>query len=310
MKISSNVFEDLAESFLVRLSPTHGVLDLSVCTYASLGAVIKLIPLLYTAHWKLVEESAAFRIGFLPPRNEVLRFLYKLGFFSLVAIDEVFIGANEWARAEIEWNGRRSRGKRVAARNYPYMPLKRIVEGGASMSSERLHWEISSFTDAISEAFETILREHLGFADEQVYHFATINAEIYQNIYRHSGTWGYASIQCDSRGLVIGYGDIGVGFRESLEPYQSEITHRLQRGWNDHTALLAGFTPGITSKPHSLGFGYGLSEVRKFVVGNGGVVEARSGTGRVIFRDKKPVTLARVANIRGAQIIIYLPVKP
>ncbi|MEW5926627.1 MAG: hypothetical protein AB1941_04025 [Gemmatimonadota bacterium] len=320
MRFDSVAFEKLASSVLEdSRAGRKPLIDLTSATYTSLAGLSKLIALLYTLRRADPTTHRDSEALFRPPTSRTAwNFLLLSKFFSLAALDEVFVGANYIAQQEhqyLETLARKStRGAVIPSASYPSMGFRRILEGGNAKAVEWFQSEMSGFIGEISTVFHTALSSHLGYPPDEMRAILLLNSEIYSNIYFHSGSWGYAALQCDRRGLSIVYGDLGIGFKDALDSQCNMICERLERPWNDVTAILGGFEFGITSRSKGRPIsGMGLGTIRELVMERGGVIECRSGAGRVTFSADGSlggqVREYRVESLVGAQISVFLPIR-
>jgi hypothetical protein len=106
--------------------------------------------------------------------------------------------------------------------------------------------------------------------------------------------------------LIIGVGDVGMGFRASLA---EEYAGRFGDRWGDATALEAAFLQGYTRFADQ-GRGHGIQQIRKQVRKWDGLIAVRSGTARIAdvpAWDDLPALADGIPDFPGAQITIILP---
>jgi hypothetical protein len=216
-------------------------------------------------------------------------------FFTLLSHDEVIANANGLARSDV---------RRITAGSYPYLSFRRLL--GHEMSPEEFTYTHNRMIGDLIQTFQRALKEELGYSPSDTSDFWQINSELLQNIHMHSGSWGYTVIQCTRHGATLSYGDLGVGFRSSLQNMAELVSNQAMRVWDDCTAIITGFERGVTGAP-GRGFGLGLHRVREFASKKGGVIECRSGGGRVIFHATGEHSESEVPEMLGVQLNIHLP---
>jgi hypothetical protein len=176
--------------------------------------------------------------------------------------------------------------------------------------------DVHAVVERVQERAGTILSRTLRYPPTAVVQFAVILSEVCQNILEHAEAPGWVSAQTymwkkrlGREVLIIGVGDLGRGFRESLA---SEHAGRFGDRWGDHTALEAAFIHGITRFPDQ-GRGQGIQQIRKQVRRWDGLISIRSGTARIADVpdwDGQPPLQEDLASFPGAQITLVLPARP
>jgi len=314
MRFDSNRCEHLAREVVSKYHAGEvPQIDLSRARFITLAGLSKLVALLYTIYDLRQRVPGPIPVLRPPLEKAPAEFIIRCGFFSLVAIlaEEIFIGADDWAKVETDYAARLDRLPRSSS--YPAMRFRRVLEGGSETSELAFEREMSGFLNEIRSVFPAALA-HLGYDADEVRVFLALNSEIYRNIFHHSEAWGYVAIQCDRLGMTICYGDVGVGFRRSLESQRDRIVQTVRRPWNDSTAILGSFEEGVSSRSEGRPIsGMGLPTVRKMVMERYGVIECRSGAGRGLFLgdgSQTGITKMRDAEaLIGAQISVFLPVR-
>ncbi len=174
---------------------------------------------------------------------------------------------------------------------------------------------IHAMVDRVQSRAGHLLSRSLGYPATAVVQFSVILSEVCQNILEHADAPGWVAAQVYHWGrrlgrnvLVIGVGDLGRGFRGSLE---EEHAARFGDRWGDGTALEAAFIHGFTRFPDS-GRGQGLQQIRKQVRRWGGSISIRSGTARIAdvaeWEDSEPLVEGLVP-FPGSQVRIVLPAR-
>lgn len=234
--------------------------------------------------------------------DRAMAYVFRCGLFGLAAPGDVFSDGIYLARRERDHNSTKSSYSRL-----PWMPLSRIAERRSDFDP-RLSFEneCQTFLNRIHTTFFTALIEQLGYSDEMACGFWVPNKEMFENIYIHSNSWGFAAIQCTKSGIVISFGDIGVGIRSTLDDFRDEICAEMNRSWSDETAVLAAFVEGRTRLPGA-SQGRGLPYVREYVEENDGVLELRSGNVKATFRANSKPVCTPVVWMPGVQTRIFLP---
>lgn len=292
-------------------------IDLSPYSFLDLGALSYLLALGFAAReGKLIKNLEIPPIPIILPQNRIVKkFLFKTEFFGFAALNEVFVGANDLSRQEEAANRANTIGRKPPiliddGERYPYMPFHRIVHKSHKEGSiEYFENECRGFVNDIITTFSEALIEHLGFSREMTEGFWEPNKEIFQNIYMHSKSWGFGAIQCLADRVIICYADIGVGVRETLEPFKEEILTKLSycRSWNDGTAIIAAFEKNLTCLPGKSP-GNGLHLLKSYVISNSATMEYRSGKAKVILSPRSRIKGSFVEYIPGVQIRISIPV--
>jgi hypothetical protein len=175
--------------------------------------------------------------------------------------------------------------------------------------------DVHAVVERVQERAGTILSRTLRYPPTAVVQFAVILSEVCQNILEHADAPGWVSAQTymwkkrlGREVLIIGVGDLGRGFRESLA---SEHAGRFGDRWGDPTALEAAFIHGLTRFPDQ-GRGQGIQQIRKQVRRWDGLISIRSGSARIADVpdwDDQPPLQEDLAPFPGAQITLVLPAR-
>jgi len=174
--------------------------------------------------------------------------------------------------------------------------------------------DVHDVVDRVQERAGTILSRTLHYPPTAVVQFSVILSEVCQNVLEHAGAPGWVCGQTytwekrlgGKQVLIIGVGDVGMGFRASLaEEYAGHFLDR----WGDATALEAAFLQGYTRFADQ-GRGHGIQQIRKQVRKWDGMIAVRSGTARIAdvpaWEDLPPLADG-IPDFPGAQITIILP---
>ena len=224
----------------------------------------------------------------LPERGEVLAYLGRMGFP---------------AAAEGIFRDPLPSGRRQARRSDVLLELTRIEENR----------DVHAVVDVVHDRAGRILARTLRYPPTAVVQFPVVLSEVCQNILEHAGAPGWVAAQSylwkkrlGREVLVIGVGDVGRGFRGSLE---GEYSGRYGDRWGDATALEAAFIHGLTRFPDQ-GRGQGIQQIRRQVRRWDGGIAIRSGTARIAdvpdWDEMAPLEDG-LAPFPGAQITIILP---
>lgn len=173
--------------------------------------------------------------------------------------------------------------------------------------------DVHEVVERVQNRAGTILSRTLRYPPAAVVQFSVILSEVCQNILEHAGAPGWVCGQTYAwkkrlgrQVLIIGVGDVGMGFRSSLA---EEYAGRFGDRWGDATALEAAFIQGLTRFPDQ-GRGQGIQQIRKQVRRWDGVIAIRSGTARIAdvpdWEDLPPLEDG-LPFFPGAQITIILP---
>lgn len=173
--------------------------------------------------------------------------------------------------------------------------------------------DVHEVVERVQDRAGTILSRTLRYPPTAVVQFSVILSEVCQNILEHAGAPGWVCGQTYTwkrrlgrQVLIIGVGDVGMGFRASLA---EEYAGRFGDRWGDATALEAAFIQGLTRFPDQ-GRGQGIQQIRKQVRRWDGVIAIRSGTASIAdvpeWEDLPPLADG-LPFFPGAQITIILP---
>ncbi len=242
-----------------------------------------------------VGKVLADRSGFLPSLKlpeggELLSYLARMGFGE--AAREVFDGG---------------------------VPILRRTGGSSDVMLEltpvQQNQDVHEVVERVHDRAGAILSRTLRYPPAAVVQFSVILSEVCQNILEHAEAPGWVAAQTyfwkkrlGREVLVIGVGDVGRGFRGSLE---GEYSGRFADRWGDATALEAAFIHGLTRFPDQ-GRGQGIQQIRKQVRRWDGAISIRSGTAQIAdvpdWEDLPPLEDGLVP-FPGAQITIILPAR-
>ena len=282
------------------------IIDLSNYLFFDIGALTYLL-----AFCSAVKEGKVFT-GFtpsfpivLPIDKEAKQFIFKTKIFTFSSLNEVFVQSNEFSMFENDNSFNNF---------YPYFPFYRIVfRDNVFNKDEYFENDCQSFVNKIVDVFFDALIKTLGFKNDMADNFWEPNKEIFENIYKHSNSWGFSIIQCFKREIIICYADIGVGVRQTLDSFKVDILKKLPycREWNDGTAILGSFLPRYTRLPGK-SRGLGLYFLENYINTHLGCMEYRSGNAKVVFTPKPGKDQMHhkgffVEYIPGVQIIIRIP---
>ena len=238
----------------------------------------------------LADRSGSLPSLKLPEGREVLSYLARIGFGE--AAREVFDGG---------------------------VPISRRAGGSSDvmleLTSVQQNQDVHEVVERVHDRAGAILSRTLRYPPPAVVQFSVILSEVCQNILEHAEAPGWVAAQTyfwkkrlGREVLVIGVGDVGRGFRGSLE---GECSGRFADRWGDAAALEAAFIHGLTRFPDQ-GRGHGIQQIRKQVRRWDGAISIRSGTARIAdvpdWEDLPPLADG-LAPFPGAQITIILPAK-
>ncbi len=236
------------------------------------------------------ERAGAAPVLKLPEGGEVLSYLGRMGFQA--AAEGVF----REALAPPRRHGRRSD---------VLLELTRIEENR----------DVHEVVNRVHDRAAKILAHTLRYPPTAAVQFPVVLSEVCQNVLEHAGAPGWVAAQSyvwkqrlGREVLMIGVGDVGRGFRGSLE---GEYSGRYGERWGDATALEAAFIHGLTRFPDQ-GRGHGIQQIRRQVRRWDGAISIRSGTARIAdvpaWEEMAPLE-AGLASFPGAQITIVLPAR-
>ncbi len=238
----------------------------------------------------LREESGSPAALQLPESGEVLSYLSRMGFGE--AAKEVFEGSLHLPR-------------RSGGSSDVMLELTRVEQ----------NQDVHRVVESVHDRAGTILSRTLRYPPTAVVQFSVILSEVCQNILEHAEAPGWVAAQTyfwkkrlGREVLVIGVGDVGRGFKGSLE---GEYSGRFADRWGDAAALEAAFIHGLTRFPDQ-GRGHGIQQIRKQVRRWDGAISIRSGTARIADVpdwEELPPLEDGLAPFPGAQITIILPAR-
>ena len=238
----------------------------------------------------LADQSGSLPSLKLPEGREVLSYLTRMGFGE--AAREVFDGG---------------------------VPISRRTGGSSDVMLEltpiQQNQDVHEVVERVHDRAGSILSRTLRYPPTAVVQFSVILSEVCQNILEHAEAPGWVAAQTyfwkkrlGREVLVIGVGDVGRGFRGSLE---DQFSGRFADRWGDATALEAAFIHGLTRFPDQ-GRGQGIQQIRKQVRRWDGAISIRSGTAQIAdvpdWEDLPPLEDGLVP-FPGAQITIILPAR-
>ncbi|TVP58836.1 MAG: hypothetical protein EA351_02720 [Gemmatimonadales bacterium] len=238
---------------------------------------------------RFLQSRGAERVRLqMDPASEVSGYLARMGFYQ--AASGIF---------EVDAPPERARGRSSDV----LLEITPIAE----------NQDVHALVEHVQERAGSILSRTLHYPPSAVVQFSVILSEVCQNILEHAGAPGWVAAQTyqwsrrlGRQVLVIAVGDLGRGFRGSLE---SEHAGRFGARWSDSTALEAAFIHGLTRFPDQ-GRGQGIQQIRKQVRRWGGVIAVRSGSARIADTsewEEFPPLEDGLADFPGAWITILLP---
>ena len=175
--------------------------------------------------------------------------------------------------------------------------------------------DVHEVVERVQDRAGAILSRTLRYPPTAVVQFSVILSEVCQNILEHAEAPGWVAAQSYTwkkrlgrEVLIIGVGDVGRGFRGSLE---GEFSGRFADRWGDATALEAAFIHGLT-RFSDQGRGQGIQQIRKQVRRWDGAISIRSGSARIADVpdwEEFPPLEDGLPLFPGAQITIILPAR-
>jgi hypothetical protein len=236
------------------LSVSEVILDLSrvqaIFPYAALGVLV-----LIEGFAEIFGRRTRLRLPAFANAPECVRWIAGSGFVQ---------AAVPWADVEPMPCGR---GHPI--RNDPYIIPIRMIEA-------REH-----YLDLIEELLDKV-PFLLGSALSQTACMRIITAfsELCQNILYYGGNEGgvrgYAMLQAFKGIVKFAVADLGRGIPRMLQPkYESKIVP-----WDDSLAIALAMESGVTTRPN--GGGLGLHHVREMVWKHKGILNIRSGSGKLL----------------------------
>jgi len=248
-----------------------------------------------------------------PPEN-VLSYLTRIGFFTLMSAKANLLGYGNFVRLEDGWHDRDRKERLEQAfhggSDYGSSPMVWPMQIVGQKSSERSyrHFEddcqqlVNSAADHFDKLFSS---SHFNFDKADKHDFLHSIYELYMNIFEHSYSWGLTMIHArPDRGTFVCCYDIGIGFKEGLSG-SANVQETID---TDHQAIKWALVEGHSRKVG--GSGLGLKLVEKFVSERKGLMQIRSGDCLLRKRPGNAVWEAsRVPWFPGAQIDLFIPVR-
>lgn len=184
---------------------------------------------------------------------------------------------------------------------YPgYLPILKIINTPNFSFNENIsqNYINSSLIDGLGDFLKS---KFMCFSDEKVHNFIYANIELLKNIYEHSNGIGFACITyAKNPGVICCYYDLGVGFATTVSRVMSDDIDSIN-------AIKWGVQLNNTSKTNEVG-GAGLPIVQDFIYSCNGILEIRSGNGRVQWKgSRQNCSEALVPNFFGSQINLHIP---
>lgn len=162
---------------------------------------------------------------------------------------------------------------------------------------------VDKYINTLIDGLGEFLKYKMHLPEKEVYDFFTANLELLTNIYEHSNGIGFAGTAYSLKhGVTCCYYDLGVGFSKT-------VSHAIKRNIDSIEAINWASEPNNTSKTDKAG-GAGLSITKNFALNNNGILEIRSGDGRVQWnRKQQESSNFQVQYFLGSQINLYIPAK-
>jgi len=278
-------FDQFAHSFSSGLPEQRALFDARGAQWASPYGLIGLL----SAGQALREERRERPLFTVPANEDVRRYWARAGFFRYA--EELF---------EIHGKVPKIRPDDGSDILLPVTPVR---------ASEDVHGVVG----AIQERSARILAAELGLEAKATMGFAMALSEACQNIVEHAGTSGWAAVHAYTfrrrlgrRVVIIAVGDVGVGFRRSLEGTQAR---RFGDRWGDAVALEAAVIQGV-SRFRDPGRGQGLAGIKRYLTRWNGKLSIRSGTARIAivppWDDDVPMS-DNLPYFPGAQLQVIIP---
>lgn len=248
------------------------------------------------------------------PPEQVLTYLTRIGFFTLMSVKANLLGWGDFVRFEDQWRERYRRerihgafDKGFGNGNRPLVWPMQIVGQKASQSSYR-HFEddCQQLVNSAADHFEKLFSSsHFNFDKADMHAFLQSIYELYMNVYEHSYSWGLTMVHArPNYGTFVCCYDIGIGFKEGLSG-SPNVKERIE---TDHQAIKWALIEGHSRKVG--GSGQGLNDIENFVSERKGTIKIRSGE-CLLQKTSENANWQdhRVPWFPGAQIDLFVPVR-
>lgn len=274
------------------------VLDLSKIKYIDIEGALSII--CFSSAIKRKNKNTSFHI--LHPSENILNYLMTIGFFRQMSNKVGVVEGQDLVRIEDELLQKR---KLIEKMNISkpiikptILPITTIPQQMDSSSGRNFENMVGSFANQVIDTFITILSlPHFNFNGKDQHEFVLSNVELFKNIFEHSKSWGIGSIHARPNfGTTACFYDIGIGFKESVNKFNSEFE-----------SIEWALINGNTSKPDGDHDGFGLSIIQDFVKSRDGTLKIRSGDCLFEITSTSEQKF-NVQNFPGVQISYFIPV--
>lgn len=284
----------------------HPVADLTSYEFFELGPLGELLALCAATSRQIANRGKQPPVKLKLPSSEIAcDFLFKMQIFTFSVSTGHFIYRDN----ELGLQEQKQNAGGFKFQQHKWMSFRQIVLPGNQLLRSNFESQCDQLIRELQTLFKQGMHVELNYVKEELVDFWTPNYEAVENIYLHSGTWGFAGAQLTNNGMTIFYGDVGHGIKSTLEPHKNTLCEILDRKWGHGTAILGAFKRGITSKPEDCQ-GQGLDIIKQFVQKHNGMISCRSGDARVDFKSRgNPLVWDKCMFIPGVQLSIFLPPK-
>lgn len=323
-ELNIETFESVLNQIMRNISNERGIIiDLSNVEKVKLGGLLNLLALggaLKERKLRKKEEKieADFVQLILPNEKKVKNYLHQMQLVAVSSIiDNCFINDEELAKEDAKkkkwWNKEKALWKegKVDEGRFPFYPIHYIPKIDSFYPYAKIpgifESQMRKFINDIQDVFCPTLKSILKFPEKAISGFKKQNGdlvaafwqpnkELYENIYRHSSSWGAIAIQTYPDRVVMSYVDIGLGLRETLGQRYDVKT--------DGEAIIKALEEGSSRSENSPG--NGLPIVKRYVEEWNGKLVIRSGETRFIT-SKNQNSFKKVSFFPGTQIHISIP---
>jgi len=243
-------------------------------------------------------------LHFSSPQDSIYNYLTILGFYSQLSDKADIIEIQDIVHYESELKKKREENRktyRQSPEGKPIsiiLPIETIPKQIDSISGKDFENRVGKFVNRTIDSFSELFKStHYNFSGEDQHNFLLSNVELYKNIFEHSQSWGIATIHARPNfGTTVCYFDLGIGFKESVGKFSSELQ-----------SIEWALVDGNSSKLGDDNDGYGLTIVQEFVLIRNGSLKIRSGD-CLLEKSNKEKNSRIVTTFPGVQISYFIPI--
>jgi len=285
--------------------------DFSNSEFICLNGLLFLLGLSYCLKNKKLKNNLDVKNIFLnlTSRNDIKNHLHKMQFFKTSCIlNNCFNNGEKMSEIDKKQYQENKEWQKVDWEKYHYYPIYYISkpkhDSNLFLKESECSETMGNFLNSMNEIFILILEKVLNFPKEAIYGsesgkitypFWQPIKELYENIFLHSNSWGITALQVYRNRIDIGFFDIGLGIKTTINQKFSFET--------DKEAITNILKKGLSCKKEG---GAGLAIVKNYVSKWGGILTIRSGEAKIRVKGDDLKTYD-VDYFPGTQIFISIP---